>query len=49
MRTELPREELFDRSLGKIILVARGKESETAGEHTFLTTIRWVVTFMRIR
>ena len=49
MRTELPREELFDRSLGKIILVARGKESETAGEHTFLTTIRWVVTFTRTR
>jgi hypothetical protein len=49
MRTELPREELFDKSLGKIIVIARGKESETSGEDTYVTTIRWVVTFERIR
>ncbi len=49
MRTELPRRELFDHSLGKIIVIARGRESETAGEHTYLTTIRWVVTFERLR
>jgi hypothetical protein len=49
MRTELPREELFDKSLGKIIVIARGKESQTSGEDTYVTTIRWVVTFERIR
>ena len=48
MRTELPREELFDKSLGKIIVIARGKETETSGENTYVTTIRWVVTFERI-
>ena len=48
MRTELPREELFDKSLGKIIVIARGKESETSGEHTYVTTTRWVVTFERL-
>jgi hypothetical protein len=48
MRTDLPREELFDKSLGKIIVIARGKETETSGEHTYETTIRWVVTFERI-
>ena len=49
MRTELPREELFDKSLGKIIVIARGKETQTSGEDTYTTTIRWVVTFERIR
>ena len=48
MRTELPREELFDKSLGKIIVIARGKEAESAGEHTYVTTIKWVVTFTRL-
>ncbi len=48
MRTELPRRELFDRSLGKIIVIAGGRESETAAEHTYLTTIRWVLTFERL-
>jgi hypothetical protein len=48
MLTELPREELFDRSLGKIIVIARGKESQTAGEDTYLTTTRWVVSFERL-
>jgi hypothetical protein len=49
LRTELPRSELFDASLGRIIVIARGRESETAGEDTYLTTIRWVITFDRIR
>jgi hypothetical protein len=49
MRAELPRGELFDASLGRIIVIARGRESETAGEHTYVTTSRWVVTFDRIR
>jgi hypothetical protein len=49
MRAELPRGELFDASLGRIIVIARGRESETAGEHTYVTTTRWVVTFDRIR
>ena len=49
MKAELPRGELFDNRLGKIIVIARGKESETSGEHTYVTTIRWVVTFERIR
>ena len=47
MRAELPRSELFDRKLGKIIVIARGQESETVGEHTYLTKVRWVVTFER--
>ena len=49
LRSDLPREELFDKSLGKIIVIARGKESETAGEHTYVTTSRWVITFERLR
>lgn len=48
MRTLLPRKELFDRSLGKIIVIARGKESETRGEHTYVTKIRWVITLVRL-
>lgn len=49
MRSELPREELFDKSIGKIIVIARGKETETKGDHTYVTTSRWVVTFERIK
>ena len=48
MPAALPRSELFDRKLGKIIVIARGQESETAGEHTYLTKVRWVVTFERV-
>jgi hypothetical protein len=48
VRSDLPRDELFDDKLGKIIVIVRGKESETKGEHTFVTTSRWVVTFERI-
>lgn len=48
IRAELPKSELFDRKLGKIIVIARGQESETAGEHTYLTKTRWVVTFERM-
>ncbi len=47
MPAALPRGELFDRKLGKIIVIARGQESETVGEHTYLTKTRWVVTFER--
>ncbi|HEX5910153.1 MAG TPA: hypothetical protein VFY44_06635 [Thermoleophilaceae bacterium] len=47
MPAALPRSELFDRKLGKIIVIARGQESETVGEHTYLTKTRWVVTFER--
>jgi hypothetical protein len=49
MRTELPRAELFDPSLGRIVVIARGSESETAGEHTYRTRIRWEVTFVRVK
>jgi hypothetical protein len=49
VRAELPREELFDSAHGRIIVIARGRESETAGEHTYVTQTRWVVTFDRIR
>jgi hypothetical protein len=49
MRTDLPRGELFDASLGRIIVIARGRESEAVGEHTYLTTTRWVVTFDRLK
>jgi hypothetical protein len=49
MRTELPRDEVFDRSLGKIIVISRGKESQTEGEHIYVTTSRWEVTFRRTR
>ena len=45
LRTELPRAELFNASLGRIIVIARGRESETTGEDTYVTTVRWVVTF----
>ena len=48
MRADLPRSELFNRKLGKIIVIARGQESETAGEHIYLTKVRWVVTFERV-
>jgi hypothetical protein len=47
MPAALPRSELFDRKLGKIIVIARGQESETVGENTYLTKTRWVVTFER--
>ncbi len=47
MSARLPRSELFNRKLGKIIVIARGQESETVGEHTYVTKVRWVVTFER--
>ncbi len=49
MRAQLPRGELFDKRLGKIIVIARGSESETSGEHTYRTSTRWEVTFRRLR
>jgi hypothetical protein len=30
-------------------VIARGSESETAGEHTYRTRIRWEVTFLRLK
>lgn len=49
MKAELPRGELFDKRLGKIIVIARGKESVTSGEHTYVSRTRWEVTFRRLR
>jgi hypothetical protein len=48
IRTDLPSDELFDEKLGKIIVIARGKEQETTGDGRWVTTVRWVVTFERI-
>lgn len=47
MNLRLPRSELFNRKLGKIILVGRAKETQAAGEHTYTTTTRWVITLVR--
>ena len=46
--SELPRNELFDKSIGKIIVIGRGK-SVQKGEETFdSASIRWEATFTRI-
>jgi hypothetical protein len=48
MNTELPRGELMDKSIGKIIVVARGRQADKTAESTYETTIKWVLTFKRL-
>lgn len=47
--SELPREELFDKSLGKIIVIGRGKRVQDNGEGIDTASIRWEVTFKRVK
>jgi hypothetical protein len=47
--SELPREELFDKSLGKIIVIGRGKSVQKGDETFDEASIRWEVTFKRIK
>ncbi len=47
MDLRLPRGELFDRKIGKFILVGRAREANQSGEHRFKTTTRWVITLVR--
>ncbi len=46
--SELPRSELFDKSLGKIIVIGRGKSVQTGQETSDTASIRWEATFRRI-
>jgi len=47
MDLRLPRAELFNRKLGKIILIGRAREEKRDGEHQYLTTTKWVITMVR--
>ena len=47
MNLRLPRRELFNRKLGKIILIGNAREGDQSGEHKFTTTTRWVITLVR--
>jgi hypothetical protein len=47
--SELPREELFDKSLGKIIVIGRGKSVQKGDETFDSASIRWEATFKRIK
>ena len=47
MDLRLPRRELFDRKLGKIILIGRAREEKRDGEYQYLTTTKWVITMVR--
>lgn len=46
--SKLPIGELFDRRLGKIILIGKGKRTESDSDGTYTSTIRWVVTLQRL-
>jgi hypothetical protein len=45
----LPRREIYDRSLGKLITIARGYRKRTSGETTSGTSVRWEASFRRVR
>jgi hypothetical protein len=47
--SELPREELFDKSLGKIIVIGRGKSVQKGAETSDTASIRWEATFRRVK
>jgi hypothetical protein len=47
MKLQLPRKELFDRKIGKFILIGRAREGDQNGEHKFTTTTKWVITLVR--
>jgi hypothetical protein len=47
MNLRLPRKELFNRKIGKFILVGKAREGDQNGEHKFTTTTRWVITLVR--
>ena len=46
---QLPRGELFDKKLGKIIVIARGKRVQKGEETLDTASIRWEGTFKRIK
>lgn len=45
----LPPRELFDRRLGKLIVIARETFSQRYGPISYVTTVRWEATFRRVR
>jgi hypothetical protein len=47
--SKFPRREVFDKSLGKVIVIGRGKQVRTDAETTDTTRIRWEATFVRVR
>jgi hypothetical protein len=47
--TRLPARELLDRSIGKEIVLGRGRRHETAAGITIDTRLRWELTLERIR
>jgi hypothetical protein len=47
MSLRMPRGELFNRKLGKIILIGRAREQKQDGEHRYVTTTKWVITLVR--
>lgn len=47
--SELPRAELFDKSLGKIIVIGRGRSVQKGTETSDTASIRWEATFRRVK
>ena len=47
--SELPRDELFDKSIGKLIVIGRGKSVQKGDETFDEASIRWEATFKRIK
>jgi hypothetical protein len=46
---QLPRDELFDKKIGKIIVIARGKRVQKGSETLDTASIRWEATFKRLK
>jgi hypothetical protein len=47
MNVRLPRDELFDKEIGKLILIGRGRDVQTSHDYNSKTTSRWVITLVR--
>jgi hypothetical protein len=47
--SELPRNEVFDKSLGKIIVIGRGRSVQKGEETEDIASIRWEVTLKRVK
>lgn len=47
--SELPREELFDKKIGKLIVIGRGKRVQKGDETLDTASIRWELTLKRVK
>ena len=47
--SEMPRKELFDDKIGKLIVIGKGQHKELGGTYSSITDLRWELTLKRLK